>query len=66
MKGKIEIKVLKELAKRGYYLVRTIEYRELRHFNCRYLIMNSNDMIVGAYNNLMDILRDYKEEEEYV
>ena len=60
---KTQIKVLKELAKRGHYLVKTIEYRELRHFNCRYLIMNSEDAIVGAYNNLMDILRDYEEEE---
>lgn len=60
---KTQIKVLKELAKRGYYLVKTIEYRELRHFNCRYLVMNSEDAIVGAYNNLMDILRDYEEEE---
>lgn len=60
---KTQIKVLRELAKRGYYLVKTIEYRELRHFNCRYLVMNSEDKIVGAYNNLMDILRDYEEEE---
>lgn len=60
---KTKIKVLRELAKRGHYLVKTIEYRELRHFNCRYLVMNSEDAIVGAYNNLMDILRDYEEEE---
>ena len=60
---KTKIKVLRELAKRGYYLVKTIEYRELRHFNCRYLVMNEDDKIVGAYNNLMDILRDYEEEE---
>ena len=59
---KTEIKVLKALAKRGYYLVKTIEHRELRHFNCRYLILNSEDKIVGAYNNLMDILSDYEEE----
>ena len=60
---KVEIKVLRILAKRGYYLLRTIEHRELRGFNCRYLIMNDNEQIVGAYNNLMDILRDYEEEE---
>lgn len=58
---KTEIKVLKELAKRNHYLLRTIEHRELRGFNYRYLIMNSEDRIVGAYNNLMDILKDYKE-----
>ena len=61
---KTKIKVLKTLAKRGYYLVKTMEYRELRHFNCRYLVMNSEDAICGAYNNLFDILRDYEEEEE--
>ena len=60
---KTKIKVLRELAKRGYYLVKTMEYRELRHFNCRYLVMNSENRIVGAYNNLMDILTDYEEEE---
>lgn len=59
---KVEIKVLKMLAKRNRYLVRTIEHRELRGFNCRYLVMNDQN-IVGAYNNLMDILRDYEEEE---
>ena len=60
---KIKVKVLKELAKTNHYLLRTIEHRELRGFNCRYLVMNSEDAIVGAYNNLMDILRDYEEEE---
>lgn len=58
---KIKVKVLKELAKTNHYLLKTIEHRELRGFNCRYLILDENDMIVGKYNNLMDILKDYKE-----
>ena len=57
----LKIKVQNALGKNGYYLVSTIEDKELRkQFNCRYVIFNSNGCIVGVYNSLVNILQDYK------
>ena len=57
----LKIKVQNALERIGYYLVSTIEDKELRkQFNCRYVIFDSNGCIVGAYNSLVNILQDYK------
>ena len=57
----LKIKVQNALERIGYYLVSTIEDKELRkQFNCRYVIFNSNGCIVGVYNSLVNILQDYK------
>ena len=57
----LKIEVQNALGRIGYYLVSTIEDKELRkQFNCRYVIFNSNDCIVGVYNSLVNILQDYK------
>lgn len=57
----LKIKVQNALGRSGHYLIRTIEDKELREqFNCRYLIFDSNDCLVGQYNSLMDILDDYR------
>ena len=57
----LKIEVQNALGRIGYYLVSTIEDKELRkQFNCRYVIFNSNGCIVGVYNSLVNILQDYK------
>ena len=57
----LKIKVQNALGRTGHYLIRTIEDKELRErFTCRYLIFDINDCLVGQYNDLADILKDYK------
>lgn len=57
----LKIKVQNALGRSGHYLVRTIEDKELRErFACRYIIFDSNNCLVGQYNNLADILKDYR------
>ena len=57
----LKIEVQNAIGRIGYYLVSTIEDKELRkQFNCRYVIFNSNGCIVGVYNSLVNILQDYK------
>ena len=57
----VKIKVQNALGKTEHYLVSTIEDEELRkQFDCKYVVFDSNDCIVGVYNSLVNILQDYK------
>ena len=58
---KLEILVQNALGRSGYYFIITNEDKELREqFNCKYIIFDFNDCIVGQYDNLINILYDYK------
>ncbi len=57
----LKIKVQNALGRSGHYLVSTIEDEELgKQFNCKYVVFDSNNCIVGVYNSLVNILQDYK------
>ena len=58
---KLEILVDNALGRTDHYLIRTNEDKELsKQINCKYLIFDLNNCLVGVYNNLEYILQDYK------